>query len=84
MQATASGKLIDPRNGNRLASFVQRYRLWTGRPILEIEITLNDLDPAWLEQAAPMPIRGRSTWPAAGPGPTPTRCSAARCLWPPS
>ena len=31
---------------------MQRYRLWTGRPILEIEVTLSDLDPAWLEQAA--------------------------------
>ena len=52
MQATATGSLIDPHQGKRLASFVQRYRLWTGRPILEIEVTLADLDPAWLEQAA--------------------------------
>ena len=48
----STGSLIDPHQGNRLASFVQRYRLWTGRPILEIEVTLSDLDPAWLEQAA--------------------------------
>ena len=40
VQATSSGRLIDPQNGNRLASFVQRYRLWAGRPILEIEISL--------------------------------------------
>ena len=52
VQATATGSLIHPQQGNRLASFVQRYRLWTGRPILEIEVTLADLDPAWLEQAA--------------------------------
>ena len=52
VQATSTGSLIDPQQGNRLASFVQRYRLWAGRPILEIEITLSDLDPAWLEQAA--------------------------------
>ena len=36
MQATAAGSIVDPRQGNRLASFEQRYRLWTGRPILEI------------------------------------------------
>ena len=52
VQATATGSLIHPQQGKRLASFTQRYRLWTGRPILEIEITLTDLDPAWLEQAA--------------------------------
>ena len=43
VQATASGKLIDPRNGNPLADFTQRYRLWTGRPILEIDITLDQI-----------------------------------------
>jgi len=52
VQATASGTLVDPREGNRLASFAQRYRLWAGRPILEIEITLRDLDRSWLERAA--------------------------------
>jgi alpha-mannosidase len=52
VQATASGGLVDPQRGSRLASFVQRYRLWTGRPILELEITLSDLDPGWLERAS--------------------------------
>ena len=51
MQATSSGRLIDPQNGNRLASFVQRYRLWAGRPILEIEISLSDIDPQWMDRA---------------------------------
>jgi alpha-mannosidase len=51
VQATSQGSLLDPREGKRLASFVQRYRLWTGRPILEVEVTLSDLDPAWLEHA---------------------------------
>jgi alpha-mannosidase len=51
VQATASGALVDPRQGKRLASFAQRYRLWTGRPILEIEVTLSDLDPTWLDRA---------------------------------
>ena len=52
VQATSTGGLVDPQNGDRLASFVQRYRLWAGRPIFEIEITLSDLAPAWLDRAA--------------------------------
>jgi alpha-mannosidase len=52
VQATSSGGLVDPLNGDRLASFVQRYRLWAGRPVLEIEVTLSDLNPKWLERAA--------------------------------
>ncbi len=52
VQGTSSGSLIDPRQGNRVASFVQRFRLWAGRPILEIDVTLKDLDPAWLEHVA--------------------------------
>ena len=51
VQATSIGSLVDPEKGNRLASFSQRFRLWAGRPILEIEITLSDLDPAWLKRA---------------------------------
>ena len=31
----------------------------------------------------PRPTRGRSTWRAAGPGPTPTRCCAGRSFWSP-
>ncbi|HZW30461.1 MAG TPA: glycosyl hydrolase family 38, partial [Isosphaeraceae bacterium] len=52
VQATSQGSLLDPRTGKRLASFIQRYRLWTGRPMLEVAVTVNELDPAWLEQAA--------------------------------
>jgi alpha-mannosidase len=51
VQATASGTLVDPRNGSRLARFTQRYRLWTGRPILEIDVSLSELDPAWSARA---------------------------------
>jgi alpha-mannosidase len=70
VQATASGGLIDPRQGNRLASFEQRYRLWAGRPILEIAIRLKDLDPAWSDQAArsdpwSMYLACRWAWPDA-------------------
>jgi alpha-mannosidase len=54
VQAVARGVVLDPRGGDGrpLASFRQRYRLWTGRPILEVEITLEDLDGAWLEGIA--------------------------------
>lgn len=52
VQGTAIGRILDPRDGNRLAAFRQRYRLWTGRPILEIQIVLSELDPAWLDQAS--------------------------------
>ena len=51
VQAVTAGHLLDPRDGRRLASFQQRFRLWTGRPVLEIDVTLSDLDPAWLERA---------------------------------
>jgi alpha-mannosidase len=52
VQATSSGRLVDPERNNRLASFTQRIRLWAGRSIVEIDINLTDLDPAWLNQAA--------------------------------
>ena len=38
VQATASGSLIDPGTAAALGRFWQQYRLWTGRPVLEIEI----------------------------------------------
>jgi alpha-mannosidase len=51
-QATTTGTLHDPLDDRRLASFRQRFRLWTGRPTLEVEIQLSDLDPAWLSRIA--------------------------------
>ena len=51
-QATTTGTLHDPRDDRRLAAFRQRFRLWTGRPTLEIDIELSDLDPAWLAAIA--------------------------------
>jgi alpha-mannosidase len=51
VQATASGAIVAPTGGRSLARFVQRYRLWTGRPVLEIQVELSELDPAWLERA---------------------------------
>jgi alpha-mannosidase len=72
IQAVSRGALVDPRDDRPLASFRQRYRLWTGRPILELEITLADLDPAWLE---------RSTRAGADPW---SRFLSCRWAWPDS
>ena len=47
-QAATTGTLHDPRDDRRLASFRQTFRLWTGRPTLEIDIEISDLDPTWL------------------------------------
>lgn len=52
VQAISRGTLLDPRGQAALARFEQRYRLWSGRPALDLSITLCDLDPAWLERAA--------------------------------
>jgi alpha-mannosidase len=52
VQATSSGSLIDPQKNTRLASFTERFRLWAGRPVLDIDIVVSDLDTAWLERAA--------------------------------
>jgi alpha-mannosidase len=52
VQAISRGRIVDPRDDRRLASFAQRYRLWNGRPILELDITLSDLDPEWLARIA--------------------------------
>jgi len=68
VQATAAGKLFDSRTGARLASFSQRYRLWSGRPILEIDITLGEIAPGWLARAA-----GADPW---------TTYLASRWAWP--
>jgi alpha-mannosidase len=70
VQASSRGRLIDPRQGNRLASFLLRYRLWAGRSILEIDVTLSDVDPSWLEQAAradpwSVYLAARWAWPDA-------------------
>lgn len=51
-RATSWGGVFDPTDDVRLASFRQVLRLWSGRPILELEIELSDLDGAWLERAA--------------------------------
>jgi alpha-mannosidase len=39
-EIVARGTLVDPKDGKRLAGYQQRYRLWRGRPVLEIDVTL--------------------------------------------
>jgi alpha-mannosidase len=68
VQATSTGTLHDPKDDRPLATFRQRFRLWTGRPTLEIEIELTDLDPAWLGS-----ITGLDPW---------THYLACRWAWP--
>jgi alpha-mannosidase len=43
-QIVSRGVLIDPK-GRPIARFAERLRLWTGRPILDLEIELRDLAP---------------------------------------
>jgi alpha-mannosidase len=71
VQVVTQGGLLDPRDGRPLARFHQRYRLWTGRPLLELEITLSDLDPAWLtgaERSDPWRHFLSCRWAWADPG----------------
>ena len=49
-QAVAHGGLFDPRDDRQIGAFRQRYRLWTGRPTLEIDVSVTDLDFLWLSQ----------------------------------
>jgi alpha-mannosidase len=51
VQATARGSIVESGSDRKLAAFRQRYRLWTGRPLLEIDIELDQIDPVWLERA---------------------------------
>ena len=76
VQATSIGSLDRPRTEHRLASFTQRFRLWAGRPILEIDITLSDLERPGSNGRRRL-IHGPCTWHAGGHGPTRVRCCDA-------
>jgi alpha-mannosidase len=43
-QATSKGTIVDTSNGGTLARFEQRVRLWAGRPILDLNIRIQELD----------------------------------------
>jgi alpha-mannosidase len=48
VQAQSAGSIVDASNERVLADFAQQFRLWSGRPILELVITLSNLDADWL------------------------------------
>src|SRR5205085_972198 len=52
VQAVASSRLVDPADGSTLARADFRYRLWTGRPVVEIDVALSEMNPNWLANAA--------------------------------
>jgi alpha-mannosidase len=52
VQAVATSRLVHPADGRTLARVDLRYRLWTGRPMAEIDATVSDLDPEWTAAAA--------------------------------
>jgi alpha-mannosidase len=52
IQAVTRGTVARAHDERPLAAFRQRYRLWTGRPILELDVEFHDLDPSWLETCA--------------------------------
>jgi alpha-mannosidase len=47
VRAYTEGHLLDGRDEHVLARYRQQYRLWAGRPILELEIELEEIDPQW-------------------------------------
>ncbi|WP_161602163.1 glycosyl hydrolase family 38 [Tautonia marina] len=70
VQAVSTGQILHPIEDQPLASFRQRFRLWSGRPVLEMEIELSDLDETWLASIANGPawskyLASRWAWPDA-------------------
>ncbi len=50
-QAVATSALLDPA-GATVARVDLRCRVWVGRPIAELELTVRDLDPTWADWTA--------------------------------
>lgn len=70
VQASSTGEILHPIEDRPIASFRQRFRLWSGRPVLELEIELSDVDEAWLASIANGPAWSRAlvcrwAWPDA-------------------
>ncbi len=42
-EIVTAGDIVDPSDGSKLADFEQTFRVWLGRPLLEIEISINPL-----------------------------------------
>ncbi|OJW22557.1 MAG: glycosyl hydrolase family 38 [Planctomycetales bacterium 71-10] len=51
VQAVSTSALVD-HAGKAFAQVDLRCRLWAGRPIAELEMTVRDLDPTWADWAA--------------------------------
>lgn len=69
VQAVSRGGIFDGF-GRLMARFQQRFRLWSGRPALELDVTISDLDLDWLalaEYADPWEqfLSCRWAWPDA-------------------
>ncbi|QDV33205.1 glycosyl hydrolase family 38 [Tautonia plasticadhaerens] len=59
VQAVSTGQILHPTEDRPLAGFRQRFRLWSGRPVLELEVELTELDEAWLGSIADGPAWSR-------------------------
>lgn len=62
------GRLLHPSDGRVLARFTQTVSLWSGRPVLDLDISLETFDPEWktsLEAADPWTkhLACRWAWP---------------------
>lgn len=42
-EVVTKGEIIDQTNGQKLADFEQTYRVWRGRPVLEIDVELTNI-----------------------------------------
>ncbi len=77
-QAVSRGQIVDASSGRPYARFEQRFRLWTGRPTLELTIRLSEIDEYWLKRLASLNpwnhfLACRWAWPDASS--TLRRCS---------
>lgn len=69
-QAVSKGAILHPTEDRELARFVQRVRLWAGRPMAELEIELEAVDESWLGSLKGRPayenyLACRWAWPDA-------------------
>lgn len=42
-EIVTTGDIVDPMDGAKLAEFEQTFRIWLGRPLLEIEVSINPM-----------------------------------------
>ncbi len=66
-----AGRLIEAAGGKSIASFTQEFTLWSGRPILEIDVRISEVDAEWLRAIARGDAWSRAlvcrwAWPDSG------------------